>query len=95
VSHAFSFFHNYVAGGEYLRISLQQLMAQPYARVVVLHVAVLFGGWVILALGSPVGALIILIALKTSLDLRAHLAERRKLGGAPPSAAEPVPTAPA
>jgi len=95
VSHAFSFFHNYVAGGEYLRISLQQLMAQPYARVVVLHVAVLFGGWVILALGSPIGALIILIALKTSLDLRAHLAERRKLGGAPHSAAEPVPTAPA
>jgi len=81
VSHGFSFLHNYVAGGEYLRISLQQLMSQPYGRVVVLHLAVLGGGFLILSVGSPVGALVILIPLKTSLDLRAHLAERRKLAG--------------
>ncbi len=87
VSHGFSFLHNYVAGGEYLRISLQQLMSQPYGRVVVLHLAVLGGGFLILSLGSPVGALVILIALKTALDLRAHLAERRRLGAIP----EPAP----
>ena len=87
VSHGFSFLHNYVAGGEYLRISLQQLMSQPYGRVVVLHLAVLGGGFLILSVGSPVGALLILIALKTGLDLRAHLAERRKLAGIAEAAA--------
>ena len=79
VSHAVSFFHNYLLGGEYRTVGLQQLMAQPYARVVVLHVAVLAGGFLTMSLGSPVSALVVLIALKTGLDLRAHLAERRKL----------------
>ena len=83
LSHGFSFFHNYVAGGEYQRINLQQLMAQPYGRVVVLHLVVLGGGFVTLALGSPVGALVLLVVLKTGFDLRAHLAERRKLASPP------------
>ena len=39
------------------------------------------------SVGSPVGALLILIALKTGLDLRAHLAERRKLAGIAEAAA--------
>src|SRR5437867_7665046 len=95
LSHGFSFFHNYVAGGEYQRINLQQLMAQPYGRVVVLHLVVLGGGWVTLLLGSPVGALVLLVVLKTGFDLRAHLAERRKLSGAPVLPLASPPAAPA
>ena len=95
LSHGFSFFHNYVADGEYQRISLQQLMAQPYGRVVVLHLVVLGGGWVTLLLGSPVGALVLLVVLKTGFDLRAHLAERRKLSGAPVLPLPSPPAAPA
>jgi hypothetical protein len=79
-SHAFSFVHNYLMSGEYRNASPQLLMAQPYARVVVLHVVILFGGIGATAMGSPTFALVLLIALKTGLDLRAHLAERRKLG---------------
>ena len=78
VSHAFSFFHNYLFGGEFRRTTPQLLMAQPYARVVVLHVTILIGGAAASALGQPTIALILLIALKTGFDLRAHLAERRK-----------------
>ena len=95
LSHGFSFFHNYVAGGEYQRINLQQLMAQPYGRVVVLHLVVLGGGWVTLALGSPVGALVLLVVLKTGFDLRAHLAERRKLSSTPVLPLASPPGAPA
>jgi hypothetical protein len=85
-SHGFSFFHNYLAGGEYRRVGLQQLMGQPYGRVVVLHLAILGGGFLVLALHSAVPALVLLIVLKTAIDLGAHLAERRKLGSSPDQA---------
>lgn len=80
VSHGLSFWRNYYLGGEYLTLSPQEAMAQPYGRVVVLHLTILFGGFLVLLLGSPVWALLLLVALKTGLDLRAHLAERRKAG---------------
>ena len=79
-SHGFSFFHNYLAGGEYRNVGLSQLMTQPYVRVMVLHIAIIFGGILVTKLGSPVPALMLLIVLKTMLDLGAHLTERRKLG---------------
>ncbi|PYO92186.1 MAG: hypothetical protein DMD62_13865 [Gemmatimonadetes bacterium] len=85
-SHGLSFFWNYLRNGEYQRASLQTLMGQPYGRVIVLHMTVLFGGWVVMLLGSPVGALIILIALKTAADVRGHTAERRRFT---PAAATP------
>jgi hypothetical protein len=80
LSHGFSFAHNYLMSGEYRNASPQALMAQPYARVMVLHFAILVGGFGAVALGSPAVALVVLIVLKTAIDLRAHLAERRKLG---------------
>lgn len=79
-SHGFSFFHNYLAGGEYRNVGLSRLMTQPYARVVVLHVAIIGGAVLVQALGSALPALALLIVLKTAIDLAAHLAERRKLG---------------
>jgi hypothetical protein len=78
VSHGLSFYWNYVKSGEYQRASLNALMAQPYGRVMVLHMTVLFGGWVVMLLGSPLFALVILVALKTAADWRGHQAERRK-----------------
>jgi hypothetical protein len=80
LSHGFSFAHNYWMSGEYRNASPQALMTQPYARVVVLHVAILIGGFGAAALGSPAVALVVLVVLKTGIDLKAHLAERRKLG---------------
>ncbi len=76
VSHGLSFYWNYFENGEYRRASLPTLMVQPYARLVVLHLAVLFGGWIVLTLGSPLLALLVLVALKTAADVRAHQAER-------------------
>lgn len=86
-SHGFSFVHNYLAGGEYRNVGLSQLMTQPYARVVVLHIAIIIGGVLVTALGSPIPALVLLIVLKTGLDFGAHLVERRKLGTPPPGQA--------
>jgi len=80
LSHGFSFVHNYLAGGEFRRASLQRLMAQPYTRVMVLHATILLGGFAAKAAGAPALALLLLVVLKTAIDLRAHVAERRKLG---------------
>lgn len=77
-SHLVSFFTNYVARGEYRRTILPVLMMQPYARIVVLHLAIIFGAFAIVALGNPVFLLVILIVGKTLLDLALHLREHRE-----------------
>lgn len=81
-SHAISFAHNYLIGGEFRRASAQTLMIQPYGRIVVLHLTILLGGFVIMALKSPTLGLVLLVVLKILLDLRAHLAERAKFADA-------------
>lgn len=76
-SHLFSFLWNYLYQGEFRRATVPALMMQPYGRVVVLHLAIIGGGFAAAALGSPVWALLLLLALKVGLDLRAHLKEHR------------------
>jgi hypothetical protein len=78
VSHGISFVANYLLGGERDRAALPQLMIQPYGRIVVLHLAILGGGFLIMSLGAPWYGLALLILLKIGLDLRAHLQERRR-----------------
>ena len=79
VSHGISFLANYIGRGEYRTTSLQRLMIAPYGRVVVLHLAVLFGGFLVMATNSSVAALILLIVLKVALDIVAHLREHARL----------------
>jgi hypothetical protein len=74
-SHLFSFFWNYLHRGEFRRVRLTELMAKPYGRVVVLHLTIILGGIGAMALGSPVWALLLLLALKIGLDLKAHITE--------------------
>jgi hypothetical protein len=81
-SRGISFVTNYLGNGEYRRASLQQLMQQPYGRIVVLHLSILFGGFLMMALHSPVWGLLLLVGLKITLDLRGHFAERKQFAGA-------------
>jgi len=78
LSHGISFVYNYLIKGEYARIKPDRLMGSPYARIVIMHLAVLFGAFLTVALGSPVGILIILVGLKTSLDVIFHLRQHKK-----------------
>jgi hypothetical protein len=74
-SHLFSFCWNYVLQGGYQRAALAELMVKPYSRVIVLHLTIIFGGWGVMLLGSPLWALLLLVGLKVWLDLKAHLKE--------------------
>lgn len=53
-----------------------QLFA-PYSRVMVMHIVVLFGAFLIELLGSPIYAVLLLVVIKTVIDLAAHLREGR------------------
>jgi len=78
-SHLFSFFYIYLGKGEFRRISAPALMKGSYGRIVVLHIAILFGAFVITALGSPVFLLILLIVGKIVLDVKLHIHSHRNL----------------
>lgn len=86
LSHGFSFVVNYLGRGEYRRAHVQQLMGQPYGRVVVLHLTILGGAFLMAALRSPTAGLVLLVVLKIVLDLRAHLRERENVGQSPNTA---------
>ena len=79
ISHAFSFFYNYLHKGEYRRSSLEKLMGQPYKRIVVLHLAIIFGGFLLMALKAPIAGLILFIVLKIFMDVLSHLKEHRQV----------------
>lgn len=92
LSHAFSFFYHFVGKGEYHRVELGKIMVQPYRRVVVLHLALLAGGFGASLLGSPVWSLLLLLAGKCWLDWTAHVQEHRRLQNQ--TAASPLAVAP-
>jgi len=77
-SHLISFALNYVGEGEYRKASPITLMQQPYGRVIVLHITILAGGFLVTVLQSPIVGLLLLVALKIGLDLRSHLQEHRR-----------------
>ena len=78
ISHAASFVINYIRKGEYKQAKLGELMQQPYSRVVLLHVTILLGGFLVMFLGSPIYALLLLVLLKMYIDIQAHLREHNK-----------------
>lgn len=82
LSHAVSFAVNYVGRGEYRSVTPDEQMMRPYGRVMVLHLTIVFGAFLVASLGSPLPALVLLVALKTAIDLGTHLREHRGAGTA-------------
>ncbi len=78
LSHGYSFFYNYIARGECKTANIGELMFAPYRRIIVMHVVIIIGAFFIFALRLPYIPALLLILIKTTMDLRAHLAERRR-----------------
>jgi hypothetical protein len=81
LSHGVSFLTNYVGREEYRHTSAGERMSAPYGRVVALHLTIIFGAFLVGSLGSPLPALVLLIVLKTGIDLAAHRREHRRATG--------------
>ena len=73
LSHAISFIFNYLGKGEFRKTTLDQLMVQPYARVIILHITILIGGFLVMFFGAPLIGLMFLIALKIYVDIISHV----------------------
>jgi len=52
-------------------------MSAPYGRLMVLHLTIILGGMAIAMTGASSAAVLVLVLLKTALDLGLHLAEHR------------------
>ena len=77
LSHGFSFFVNYIGRGENLKASVQKLMMQPYARIVVMHITIIGMGFLVILTGTRVVGVLLLVALKIGVDLKAHHREHQ------------------
>lgn len=75
ISHGVSFLRNFLASGEFETKDARELMTDPYRRVVLMHLTIIFGGWLVLLFDSPLPGLVMLVVLKTVVDLRAHRKE--------------------
>ena len=67
LSHGASFLLNYVGNGEYQRTSPLRQVGSAYGRVIVLHVTIIVGAFVVAFLGAPIGALIVLVGAQDGL----------------------------
>lgn len=76
-SHGFSFVANYLGKGEYRRAGIDRLMTSPYKRIVFTHVFILAGAFLLLAIGSPVVAMLLFVVLKIGFDAHAHVKAHR------------------
>lgn len=83
--HGLSYRVNFIGQREYERNGPVRLMVEPYRRVFVLHMTILLGAFAVAGLGAPVGALIMMVVVKTALDLHAHLKEHDRASRRTPS----------
>jgi hypothetical protein len=83
ISRGASFVVNYVGRREYLRVSPLEQMFAPYGRLLILHLTIILGAFLSLTLGSPVGAIVILVLIKTIVDLGFHVREHASLASRP------------
>jgi hypothetical protein len=89
ISHGLSYLFNFLGRGEDRRMTAGELMFAPYRRLIVLHVTIVVGGLVISMTGAPVLVLVILVGLKTLMDLGFHVREHRAAAGEGPPGAGP------
>jgi hypothetical protein len=81
-SHGLSFLVNHRGRKEYLNTTPMKQMFQPYGRLIILHITIIIGAFLVIGLGQPVLLVALLVILKTAVDLFFHLREH---GGAAPA----------
>ena len=72
VSHGVSFFLHFVRTKAYETQKAAVLFFAPYGRIIVMHLTVLAGGFLMVLFGQPAWALILLVLMKTIVDVLSH-----------------------
>ena len=65
-----------------LKIALVKVKepVEHLGKLFMMHIAIIAGGFALVALKSPVGLLLVLVVLKTFVDVKLHFYEHRKKG---------------
>jgi hypothetical protein len=58
-----------IVRGELARTDPLSLMGAPYPRIIILHITIIFGGMLLLALNEPVAGLVVMALVKTAFDV--------------------------
>lgn len=75
-SHAFDFIYDYLWEGRGRQLSPNQLMWRPYPRMLVLHVTIVLGVFLAMAIGGSWPVIALLVVLKTVVDVVLQLVLR-------------------
>lgn len=87
-------FVRFIASGEVKRTNPMALMAQPYPRIIILHLTIIFGGFLLMALNEPVAGLVVMALVKTGFDVAEATGKGLRFG-APKTEGETPPPDPA
>ncbi len=79
ISHAWSFVQNFLGNREFESMSAMDAMTMPYKRMVVTHVALIAGGFLLIGLDQPLAGLLLLLGMKITLDVVFHRREHKGL----------------
>ncbi len=75
ISHGLSYYTNFVKTGRGEGRNMAMQMQEPYRRIIIMHLTLIFGGFLALSLGTGIAALMLLLLLKIIADLRGHLSQ--------------------
>lgn len=82
LSHGLSYWINFIQGGEYGRVSPAAQFNYPYQRIGILHLTIILGAIAAAKFGTPIAFLIIMVMLKTAIDLIIHNLVHRRINQA-------------
>lgn len=72
---------DFIGRGDYRNTQLPVEMFAPYGRIVTLHVAIILGAGLMLAVGQPLLGVLILIILRVAFGMILNMLRRRKIEG--------------
>ena len=82
LSHLANLIVNYLGRGEYKTSYPGAQMFAPYPRMIALHVTIIVGGMAIVGLGQPLFAVLLLVVIKTMIDIGLYRFDRERFGRA-------------
>ncbi|MCX6823168.1 MAG: DUF6498-containing protein [candidate division SR1 bacterium] len=77
ISHGTSFFANFIGKKEYKKTEIGSTMLEPYKRIVLMQIVIIFGAILMALCNSPKALIVLLVILKILIDLRSHRREHR------------------
>ena len=76
ISHGISFIQNFIGHQEYRNKTVGKQVHEPYQRIIFMHMVIIIGAFMMSITGDSTLVLMLVIAAKIVVDIRAHVKER-------------------